>query len=263
METNESKRLRKYSAISIGVVLVMAFVLVQPTMQTSYAVSEEAVPAFDDCDFDGINGGEGDQPDDAIGMTTIRNKDIVKTTHVEKEKFECRLAQGDLQVFVDVDTYIDVYENITSHKVLKASALVTTCLKDEGGAKTIACEFYTPPTTPVPVGSDCDEVSTSQDEAAKNPQEINTVNKGNIVKTIVAQKEIFKCNLDEDATIKKVDVVTFTEQFEDLKTMTVTDVQFHEMRCVVLITNDNDNSDPEDDVRDATVESCIFSTVPT
>ncbi|MGH9922550.1 MAG: hypothetical protein ACRD38_07345, partial [Nitrososphaerales archaeon] len=89
METNV-KRLRKYSGITLGIVLVAGFVLVQPTMQTSYAqVNDEGAPAFEQCSFYGY-----DQPDDPLGMNTVRVNSIAKTIIVEKEVFKCETVQG-------------------------------------------------------------------------------------------------------------------------------------------------------------------------
>jgi hypothetical protein len=77
-----------------------------------------------------------------------------------------------------------------------------------------------------------------------------------------AQKEVFFCFLNENDVFKKVDLILFTEIYEDLTTQTVTDVQFHSMRCVVLVSNDRFQPfDPDDDIRDQTVESCQFSTI--
>ncbi|MFY3742019.1 MAG: hypothetical protein HMLIMOIP_002481 [Candidatus Nitrosomirales archaeon] len=261
METN-AKRLRKYSTISLGVVLVMAFVLVQPTMQASYAVSAEDQTDFDDCELDDHEDGVGDTPEDAISMNTVIKSDIVKTIHVEKEKFTCFLTQGDIQVAVDVDTYVEVFENITAREVIEASSLVVTCVKEPKTATTIGCLTYTPSTTTVFVGSDCEEMEASDNEAVKHPQEMNTVKKGNIVKTIQSQKEWFDCPLNNDDTDKKVDIIIFTEIYENIATHEVLDVQTHEMRCVVLLTNDDNDDDPDDDQRDAQVESCIFRTLP-
>ncbi|MFY3740716.1 MAG: hypothetical protein HMLIMOIP_001159 [Candidatus Nitrosomirales archaeon] len=244
MET-QAKRLRKYSSISLGVVIVMAFVLVQPTMQTAYAVGIEGLPAYDDCIDRAI-------PEDPISMNSVRNKDIVKTIHAEKELFLCHLNQGDLHVTVDLTTYLEVYENITSQEIIATNALSTTCLKESttrgfGGATVIDCESKAIPTSPVFVGSNCGE------EQISHPQEMNTVVKGKLAKTVEAQKEVFICNFSVN-TQKKVDIVLFTEIYEDLNTQTTTSVQFLSARCVILFHD-------FDDLQDADVESCIFSEI--
>jgi hypothetical protein len=258
MEMNTANRLEKpkYLAISAAALLVTAFVLVQPTMQTAYAVglAQNEVPAYDNCD-------EGSQPDDPISMNTVRNKDIVKTIHAEKEVFTCHLDQGNLEVIVDLTTYLEVYENITSQEVIETNAIATTCLKDEFTATVIDCASYEVSTSPVFVGSNCNE------ETIDHPQEMNTVTKGKIAKTVETQKEVFECELviagegEDNDTEKKVDIVLFTDVYEDLNTQTTTDVQFWSARCVVLRTDGFTAADGNNDLQDAFVESCIFSEI--
>jgi hypothetical protein len=81
------------------------------------------------------------------------------------------------------------------------------------------------------------------------PQEMNTVIKGSVVKTIEAQKEIFLCDLDNDSRHeKKVDLVLFTDIWENLNRLpgnTVVQESSLSFRCVV-------NTD------EAEVESCTF-----
>jgi hypothetical protein len=243
----KAKRLTKYSTIGLGAMLVMAFVLVQPTMQKAYAVGIEGLPAYDDCIINETT--LLGQPEDPISMNTVKNKDIVKTIHAEKEIFTCFLNQGNLEVIVDVTTYLEVYENITSQEVIETNAISTTCIKDEDTATVIDCESDEVSTSPVFVGSGCGEIGN---EYITNPQEMNTVTKGKIAKTVEAQKEVFICELDN--ALKKVDVVLFTEIYEDLNTQTTTSVQFLSARCVVLLTD-------EGDLQDADVESCIFSEI--
>ncbi|MGH9934572.1 MAG: hypothetical protein ACRD3Z_05590, partial [Nitrososphaerales archaeon] len=218
-----------------------------------YAVGVEELPAYDDCRLALFNGG---QPEDPISMNTIRSGNIVKTIHAEKEIFHCFLDQGELAVIADVTTYIELYKNIDTKEVLSSSAVVTTCLKDgeeTNTATVIDCESYVAPTTPVFVGSRCEDV---QEVSPTHPQEMNTVNKGITVTTIETQKEVFLCTLIADpGAVKKVDIVTFTIIYENLSTQTVEEVQFHSMRCVILIT------DQLDELRDATVETCQFSTI--
>ncbi len=242
MEMNVTKP--KYLATTAAVLLVTAFVLVQPTMQTAYAtIGLEALPDYDDC-----NWREGEH-EDPISMNTVRNRDIVKTIHAEKEVFDCFLNQGNLPVIVDLTTYLEVYENITSQEVLETNAISTTCLKDEFTATVIDCESLDVSTSPVFVGNDCRE-STD----ITHPQEMNTVVKGKLAKTVEAQKEVFLCTLS-DGTTKKVDIVLFTEIYEDLNTQTTTSTQFLSARCVILET-DNDG-----DLQDAEVETCLFDEI--
>jgi hypothetical protein len=245
METSRAKS--QYYSISLGAVLLMAFVLTQPTLQTARAVGMEELPDYDDCN--NLNIGT-----DPITMNTVKSGNIVKTVHAEKELYsECNLDQGNLEVIVDVTTYIEIYENIVTREVIQASALVTTCIKDEATAAVIDCESYTPSSDPTFVGSDCIDFSPG------TPQEMNTVNKGNIAKTVETQKETFLCLLQlGQGTIvqKKVDIVLFTEIYENLATKAVEEVQFHSMRCVILRFDNTDSP-----ILDGTVESCQFSTI--
>jgi hypothetical protein len=94
----EARAKRLYSGLTLGTVLIMAFVLVQPTINQANAVGVEGLPGYDNCK--GIL-----HIVDPISMTTVRNGNIVKTMHAEKEQFDCALDQGDLRVVVDVTTY--------------------------------------------------------------------------------------------------------------------------------------------------------------
>ena len=232
----------KYLATTAAALLVTAFVLVQPAMQAAYAtIGLESLPGYDDCTWRTSH-------EDPISMNTVKNRDVVKTIHAEKEVFDCFLNQGNLPVIVDLTTYLEVYENITSQEVIETNAISTTCLKDEATATVIDCESKDVSTSPVFVGNNCSERTD-----ITHPQEMNTVTKGKLAKTVEAQKEVFFCHLD--GTLKKVDIVLFTEIYEDLNTQTTTSIQFLSARCVILET---DNSD---DLQDAEVETCLFDEI--
>jgi hypothetical protein len=104
----------------------------------------------------------------------------------------------------------------------------------------------------VPVGSDCEEVAMS------HPQEMNTITKGKIAKTVESQKEQFLCDFNGIDTLKKVDIVIFTEVYEDLNTQTTLSVQFLGARCVIVVTDDGDENE-DNDLQDARVEGCTFT----
>ena len=239
----------KYGAISAIALLVTAFVLVQP-MQLTYAqVSEEGIPAFDNCDLSDTN-----TPDDPITQNTIKKGEIVKTIHAEKEIFTCTLNQGGLEVIVDVTTYIELYLNITDRDVISTNVVVTSCVKDETTADVYGCEAYTPSEDTIPVSA-CEEDST-----ITHPQEMGTVNKGANAVTVESQKEVFLCDFNPTGTgtiLKKVDLVLFTEIYENVNSQTIQDVQTHAMKCTVLVFDGN----LANTRRDATVESCVFSEV--
>jgi len=294
METRD-KRLGKYSAITLGIILATALVLVQPTMRTSYAqVADLGAPAFEDCSYYGE-----DQPDDPLGMNTVRVNSIAKTIIVEKEVFRCDTVQGDIPLIIDVTSIAEILENMTSKTIISKQAHVITCAKldvrsieettftttstfteTENSWSTVTTTITSTSTTTVPAGdgsvSGCDvyvpetdfvPVSNCWEQEIDHPQEVNTVNKGNTVKTIVAQKEIFVCIFDEknmspcweycgrgyfDTDDKKVEQYIIEEIWEDLRLApsdTVVKQNVESLRCWTLIT-------------EAFVESCQFTDVP-
>ncbi len=168
--------------------------------------------------------------EDPISMNTVRNQNTVKTIHAEKHVFDCLLDQGDLPVIVDVTIFAEIFEDMKTQSVIKKQALVVTCTKDKSTVTAIKCESSTPSTQPPVPLRNCIE------EPITHPQEMNTVNKGSIVKTIEAQKEVFMCNLG-NGTIKKVDLVLFTEIWENLNNLPndpIIKKAFESMRCVIL-----------------------------
>ena len=186
----------------------------------------------------------------------------MKTIHAEKEIFICFLNQGNLPVVVEVTTYAEVFENVTAREVIHSSSLVVSCVKDSlgeehsGQAIVLGCVHYTPSTSPVPVGANCFGLNTVG--IPTSPMQMDSVRHKNIVKTIETQKQVYLCDLP-DNTLKKVDIVVFTEIYEDINTHEILEVQNHQMRCVVLISDQYG----ADELRDATVESCIFSQIVT
>ena len=256
METN-ANRLRKYSGITLGIVLVTAFVLVQPTMQTSYAqVVDEGAPAFESCEFY-----YADQAEDPFSMNTVRVKDVAKTVIVEKEIFRCDTVQGDVDLLVHVATFAEIFENMTSKSIIAKRALVVSCAKlditsGDGGGVVIGCDTYTPKTDFIPV-TQCFDIT---DNYLEHPQEMNTVNKGNTVKTIEAEKEVFYCNFSgsetgpnggADDNDKKVEQYIITEIWENVGLLpedTIVQKNVESLRCWTLVDL-------------ALVESCQFTTV--
>ncbi|MGH9923575.1 MAG: hypothetical protein ACRD38_12575, partial [Nitrososphaerales archaeon] len=249
MERDQQSRL-KYKGITLAVVLVTSFMLVQPIMNQAYSVDAESesvgieagVSPYDDCTL-------RDSHEDPISMDTVRSGAIVKTIHAEKEIFDCFVIQGHIPVIVDVTTFIEVFEDINTRQVTGTRVLVTTCLKQNGTATVLDCGSSEPGSTTIPL------TNCMEDTDITHPMEMNTVVKANanIAKTVEAQKEVFLCDLDGGTQFeptKKVDIVLFTEIYENMVTRTIIDTQFYSMRCVLLIT---DNSP---DKTDATVESC-------
>jgi hypothetical protein len=262
METTE----RLYSGITLGIIMITAFVLVQPTMHTSYAqVADEGAPAFEECEFE-----VGKQSDDPLSMNTIKNGEIVKTIISEKEIFECETVQGELDLLVHVNTIVEILENMTSMEIISKQALVITCVKhaaeidedddDEsnGDGTVFGCDWYRPSSDFIPV-TDCNDL-TGDDDYLDHPNEMNTVNKGKIVKTIIIQKEVIRCEFGSGNTEgggeanddKKIEQYIVEEIWEDLRLApddTIVKLQTESIRCITLI-------------EEAFVESCQFRTLP-
>ena len=249
----------KYSAITLGIILATAFVLVQPTMQNTYAqVGAEGAPNYFDCEL-----WYGDQLSDPFEMDTIKNKQIAKTIIAEKEIFRCQTEQGHIDLLVDVTVVAEILENMTSKNVISKRAHVIACAKlapdnqgvgggNGGGDSTLlGCDTYTPRADFIPVSS-CDAFAL-HDEM----QEMNTINKGTTVKTIIAQKELLFCDFgsgsptNPDGNDKKVEQYTIEEIWEDLRLApanTVVKQTVESLRCWTLVT-------------EAFVESCQFTPV--
>ena len=203
---------------------------------------------------------------DGISQNTIRNGNIIKTIHAEKvHHHNCVLEQGDIPVVVDVTIIGEIYEDVRIKSIISKQALVVTCVKDAATAVALWCKSETPPTATVPVGNRCFEVVGNFDSPFfPNPgpgnlghrQEMDTVNKGSIVKTVESQKEVFLCFLPDSQ--KLVDLVVFTEIWEDLDQPDAVIKEFLAFRCVTALRLD---AGTEDETRPAKVESCQFITI--
>jgi hypothetical protein len=190
------------------------------------------------------------QPEDAISMTTVRSGNIVKTIHAEKQIFDCDLMPDGVPVIADVTIIAEIYENISTKEVISKQVEVITCIKEESRGRVFECDLSIPSTDRIPV-TNCTELPT------EHPQEMNTVRKGATAKTIETQKEVFICTFadgpDSPTTPspndKKVDLVLFTDIFQNLNTLTSQDPLILSMKCVIKIDN-------------VTVESCRFTNHP-
>jgi hypothetical protein len=213
--------------------------------------------------FVNVLNGESDSESSARLLKKVHNKQI----------------QGVIST-ITLSEILSIFYRISERRTIKAKiyveiiethAIATTCLKEplrpfSGGATVIDCESYPVPSTPVFVGSNCEEFNVFT-----HPQEMNTVTKGKIAKTVESQKEIFLCALDGGqvcidappcaSTVKKVEVILFTDVYEDLATQEIEEIQFHSMRCVVLISDEAFIGDPDKVLQDATVETCQFSSI--
>ena len=256
MET-QAKRL-EYSGIVLGIVLVMGVILVQPIMNQAYAVGVEGLPAYDDCRFPEIR-------EDPISMNTVRSGNIVKTIHAEKQTYSSTLEQGNIPIIVDVTIIAEIYEDFNTKSIIEKHVIVVECIKQEAPAKVLGCEAYVPEDGIIPV-KNCSEVPLQYppimnsvinkagvvSESDASNMNLNTIQRGNTAKTIDAQKEVFEClmnTLTDTSDDKKVDLVLFTEIFENLNTQTSDDPQILSLKCVTRMST-------------TTVESCRFENHP-
>ena len=193
-----------------------------------------------------------EQHEDPIDMNTVVSKNIAKTIHAEKHIYDCSLEQGDIPVIADMTIIAEIFEDMDTKSIIKKQVFVITCIKEPESVTVIGCHSDIPETD-VAIVRNCSE------EQISHPQEMNTVTKGSIVKTIDAQKEIFKCTLSfdpftfEPIVRKKVMVVLFTEIWEDVRLLPnnpIIKIIVESMRCTI------DESTPF-----PTVESCEFKTV--
>ncbi len=250
MENNRNKKPIKYSAITLGIVLATAFILVQPTIQASYAqVGADRAPKYGDCQFN-----SEDQFEDPWSMNTVKSAKVAKTIIAEKELFRCDTDQGGIDLIVDVTTIVEIFENMTTKNIISKKAVVITCAKLDSDVTLLGCNTYEPGTSFIPV-TDCAELSSTSNGYLQNPQEMNTVVQGKTVKTIIAQKEIVRCNFNTPTNYdddKKVEQYTIEEIWEDTAKLpgnTIVKKVVESVRCTTLI-------------HEAEVESCIFATVP-
>ncbi|MGH9921332.1 MAG: hypothetical protein ACRD38_01120 [Nitrososphaerales archaeon] len=173
---------------------------------------------------------------------------IVKTVHAEKESFT--VVQDGIPLIADVTIIAEIFEDLNTQLVMKQQAEVVTCLRFEDNARLIDCNVTIPPANFVPV-ENCTELPVNSVQAmntvvkggsSSNSEGMNTVNRGALVKTIQAQKQIFECDFNtpgpEDDLL--VHLVTFTEIFENLNRLNLDPPQdptisriFISFRCVI------------------------------
>lgn len=216
--------------------------------------TDSEIPFFADTDFIVLGCAQSeDQPDDPIDMNTVvaksNGQSIAKTIHAEKILFDCAIDQGTIPVIADVTIIAEIFENMDTQEIIKKQAMIITCLKEPTTVFVVSCSSDVP-TDSTPIVENCSE------EPVPHPQEVNTVTKGKIVKTIDAQKEIFLCRLGPEQDVwKKVDVVLFTEIWEDVSKLPlnpIIKITIESMRCVLDLSTET-----------PTLESCDFKTIKT
>ena len=173
---------------------------------------------------------------------------VVKTVHAEKQSFT--VVQDGIPLIADVTIIAEIYEDLNTQLVMKQQAEVVTCLKFADNARLVGCSVTIPPANFVLV-ENCSELSVNTIQAmntvvkggsSSNSEGMNTVNRGALVKTIQAQKQIFECdfNTREEEDDMLVHLVSFTEIFENLNRLQLDPPQdpvinriFISFRCVI------------------------------
>jgi len=238
MNTTNARQM-KYYGVGLAAILVAAFMLVQP--MNSYSQVGTSGILFNNCTL-------ATQPDDPIDMNTVigwkGTTEYAKTIHREKQIFSCEdLNDPNTVYIVEVAIFAEIFEDMDSKIIKRKQAEVITCVKDQDGFVR-ECQKRQPTTQSI-------NVSNCEPQFVANPEEMNTVvdpdSTDSIIKTIDAQKEVFLCDFN-----KKVDVIIFTDLWEDLRKLPANPVFKREvvsLRCTISTLL-------------AIVESCIYSNVP-
>jgi hypothetical protein len=248
--TNTVNQPVKYLGISTAVLLVAAFVLLQP-MNAYSQVGAEGI-LLNNCVL------ADDQPEDPIDMNTVLGTkltktageyNLAKTVHREKQIFTCEDANDPTILYtVEMAIFLEIIENLDTKAIERKQSDVVTCIKDIADGSVEECQRRAPSSTQNIAVSDCTQVEV------QHPLAMNTVvnpERTNIVKTIDAEKEVYTCENGTGAPLKKVDQIIFTEIWEDLTKLPknpVTKRTVESARCTIVIPL-------------AVVESCIFDTV--
>ena len=249
METGQVEivpRRAKGWALGLGILLVTSFVLVQP-MQ----VDSTLFPTPNNCKLR-LPDTVPRSPEDPVSLNTIKSGNIIKTIYAEKEVFDCQRDPGNLDTIADLTIIAEIFEDIDTRSVLIKRFTSVICLKNNATAvepKVIDCSTQTVNTGEL-------DLINCIDRPLEHPQEINTVKRGKIVKTIEMQKEVFLCDPDDlppdpssipsplDSDDRKISVVIFTEIWEDLSLLpgdTITQKTFEAFVCVISMTSHSDH----------------------
>jgi len=130
MEIGQEERLirRKYYAFGLSILLVTAFILIQPMQAHSVLF-----PSVFNCEFrphDFVFGSSNaTQPADPTSMNTVRNGNIIKTIHAEKYVFDCERDPGNKPTILDLTIIAEIYEDVKTRSVLSKNAFSVTCVK--------------------------------------------------------------------------------------------------------------------------------------
>ena len=168
---------------------------------------------------------------DPIDMNTIIFKDIVKTVHVEKEIFKCITKNG-APVIAMVSLFTELFENLKNQSTLNKTVETVTCVKGYNGTISYCDSKRIPISNQYPFSISCDP-SKLNILNIMSPIEMETVvNSNGISKTIEVEKEAFLCTYKQNKPTQILDVMLFTEIFENVLSGTVIKKNVESISCL-------------------------------
>ncbi len=174
---------------------------------------------------------------DPVDMNTIIFKDIAKTIHVEKEILNCKIQTGG-SVLAMISIFTELFENVKTQSSLNKTVEAVTCIKAYNGTVLWCQSKNIPITNEYPLSAiNCDPQNLKI-QNQPSPIEMETVVGPNgIVKTVEAEKEVFLCDLKQGAPTKSLDVIIFTELFENMLSETTIKRNIETVSCIKDLSN--------------------------
>jgi hypothetical protein len=170
-------------------------------------------------------------PTDPIDMNTVTFKEFVKTIHIEKEIFQCVTNNG-APVIAVVSLFTELFENMRTLSTVNKTVETVTCIKGYNGTISYCDSKQIPITDEYPIRANCDPESLRTLDIM-SPIEMETiVDSEGISKTIEAEKEVFQCDFRENTPTRLLDVILFTEIFEDVTTGQIIKTNVESISCL-------------------------------
>jgi hypothetical protein len=215
------------STIILTTLLITGFIIIQPLHIQAQKVPVIKIPAaiqVTKCQI--VN-----PPTDPIDMNTITFKDIAKTVHVEKEIFKCITKNG-APVITMVSLFTELFENLQRQSTLNKIVETVTCVKVYNVTISYCDSKKIPISNQYPFSVSCDP-SKLNILNITSPIEMETVvSSTGIVKTIEAEKEAFLCTYKQNKHTQILDVMLFTEIFENVSKGTVIKKNVESISCL-------------------------------
>jgi hypothetical protein len=205
-------------SFSVLIATLGGFLLIQP-----FHAGAQINPPLSNCTI------SSKQPIDATDMNTVVIKSKVKTIHAEKHLFDCPTNVAGMILKANVSVIIEKFEDLSVPLVApKFTVHSITCVQNPNFWFPICQEF-------LPAGSVINQPCVVNN--AESPIEMNTVITSNgIIKTIKAEKQVFKCSNPADPTnIWLRDVTTLTDIVENT-TGTILKKQYQPVTCMIDAT---------------------------